>query len=140
MKHDPKLKGTSKRDRSRSPTKSPADKRLKTDVHLNSTIEERLNKQDEQNHFLAKSLAGLSAKMSKLSSQQVVFPPVVTIQQPPGIPAEIRNISSHQQVPYPVQEQSWTHNLHNQIPRQVPVNYGLPLPHGASPFPANPYQ
>ena len=46
MKHDPELKGNSKRDRSRSPNKSPADKKMKTDTHFNTAIEERLNKQE----------------------------------------------------------------------------------------------
>ena len=135
MKHDPKLKGnSSKRGRSRSPNESPVDKRTRTskfedkkvDVYYNSTIEERFNKQAEQNHFLAKSLAGLSAELRNLSSQQSQNP-----LQPAGS-----------------QEQSWARTVNNQTPRQAPVNYGLPESQNTTPFQTpnqqqqfyNPYQ
>ena len=77
MKHDPKLKGTDpKRGRSRSPPiNGQPDKRYRqeekqTDVYYNNTIEQRFNKQEEHNHFLAKSLAGISADLKSLSSNQ----------------------------------------------------------------------
>ena len=116
MKHDPKLKGSSKRGRSRSPpNRSPVDKRSRTeekkvDVYYNNTIEERLRKQDEQNHFLAKSLAGLSAEVKNLSSQQKPNPIL----------------------PSGSQEQTWGQNA--QTPRQPQVNYGLPSSQTPTPF------
>ena len=90
MKHEPNIKGSTKRERSRSPNKSPAEKRMKTvpdvekktDIYYNNTIEERFNKQAEQNHFLAKSLAGLSAEVRNLSSHQVPYPPLAPSQPP----------------------------------------------------------
>ena len=119
MKHDPKLKGSSKRGRSRSPpNRSPVDKRLRTsrmeekkvDVYYNNTIEERLKKQDEQNHFLANSLAGLSAELKNLSSQQ---------QPNPLHPTGSR-------------DQTWAQTV--QTPRQAQVSYGLPSSQTSTPF------
>ena len=88
MKHDPKLKGSLKRRRSESPSKSPGEKRTrtsypddrKTDNYYNSAMEEKLKKQAEENHFLAKSLAGLTAEMKLRSSHQAAVPHQVPVQ------------------------------------------------------------
>ena len=79
MKHDLKLKGSSsKRRRSGSPNESPDESlkqdEKKADIYYNSTIEERFNKQNERNDFLAKSLAGISAELKTLSRQQLRHP------------------------------------------------------------------
>ena len=92
MKHDQKMKGNSlKRGRSNTRPKNYDDKRSKTsrteenstDVYYNRTVEDRLNKQAEQNTFLAKSLAGLSAEVKNLSSHppQALLQPVGNLAQ-----------------------------------------------------------
>ena len=132
MKHDPKLRGSPKRERSLSPNKSPANKRIrivpsedrKTDVYYNNTIEERFNKQAEQNHFLAKSLAGISAELKNLSSQQVAGSATRGPVQPPLRP----------QTP----EQTWSHVV--QTPQNMHAPYPLPGRQTAAPFPAQEQQ
>ena len=117
MKHDPKLKGSSKRERSPSPPQKSTEKRMKlfpdeekkTDVYYSNTIEERFNKQAEQNHFLAKSLAGLSAEVRNLSSQQVPYPPLAPTQ---------------------AADQPWT----QAAPRIIPPVFGAPVRHHVTPL------
>ena len=126
MKHDPKLKGNfQKRGRSKSPNFSPVDKRSRTlknddkksDVHYSDTIEQRFNKQEEQNHFLAKSLAGISAELKTLSSQQ----------------------PQHSIHPTGSQEQSWSQAAQNQIPRQPQLSMAYPTGQNTTQFSSGPF-
>ena len=115
------MKGNSlQRGRSNTPPKNYDDKRSKTsrieenstDVYYNRTVEDRLNKQAEQNTFLAKSLAGLSAEVRNLSSH-----PPQALLQPVG------NLA-----------QSWAQTVTSQTPKQTTVNYGLPPNQNTTPF------
>ena len=131
--HDPKLKGTiQKRGRSRSPIHSPPDKRSKTvktiddrksDVYYNNTIEQRFNKQEEQNHFLAKSLAGISAELKSLTSHQPQHP-----NHPSG---------SHPSQPAGNQDQVWSQAAHIQMPRQPQMNVVFPTSQNTMPYPTH---
>ena len=88
MEHDPELKGSGKRRRSESSglerTRSSCSYERKNDNYYNNAIEERLKEQEEQNNFLAKTLAGLTAELKFIFSRQAPVVQGVAWKQPPA--------------------------------------------------------